>query len=656
MEAVKNDTTNEKNIRNKSKGRRFKEKEPNKIMKFLPNNLLFIFGIILLLYKSFFISNSLELEFSKDVILYTILASMLIMCPIINKKNKFAYIYFTVTYIIVNVIVYADFLYYNYSKNFLSMYQIENFRYAKEIGEGLVSIVNIDDILIFITDNLLIILLSLLLYKNFKKTVYKNSILKAVLISIIILSNIFVVKEKVNNIYEDKIYNKSLIVQNSSIYYYHYEDAKDYLISLFVKEDVDNEKLKSIYEENINEKILETDYTGIAKDNNVIILQLESLNEYIIGKKVNGKEITPNLNKFFGENIYCSEMYNQGLGTTADSEFEMENSMYPLENGYVFQKYYNNKWLDIYTTLRENEYYTSFMHPNNSSFWNRGEVYKKGYKIDEYNDINSFPNIENAGEFYSDEGFFEQAVDKINSYEGKFCTTLVSITTHIPFELTGISDLENKLTLNHNDVTEYENEYFKNYLISCNFVDYAFRKFLNKLEDTGLMENTILVVYGDHGSGLNTIEDITKLYNDNNLEFTEFEYHTIDTHIPFGIKVPGITESKKINEAVSKIDIKPTILDLLGIKDEFSIGSSIFTGKDYSFIKGLGYVTSKNYCINDKYYDKITLQEIDENEDIKKMQHKMEREIYLSDTIIKNDLIRNKSNCQEGCSNWAISR
>ena len=45
-------------------------------------------------------------------------------------------------------------------------------------------------------------------------------------------------------------------------------------------------------------------------------------------------------------------MYNQGLGTTADSEFEMENSMYPLENGYVFQKYYDNTWSDIYTTLR----------------------------------------------------------------------------------------------------------------------------------------------------------------------------------------------------------------------------------------------------------------------------------------------------------------
>ena len=97
-------------------------------------------------------------------------------------------------------------------------------------------------------------------------------------------------------------------------------------------------------------------------------------------------------------------MYNQGLGSTADSEFEMENSMYPLENGYVFQKYYGNTWYDIYSTLKNAGYYTSFMHPNTSTFWNREAVYNEGYNIDEYDDITMFPDIERAGEFYSDEG------------------------------------------------------------------------------------------------------------------------------------------------------------------------------------------------------------------------------------------------------------
>lgn len=516
-------------------------------------------------------------------------------------------------------------------------------KYAKEIGNGLLCLVNFKNILLFWFDNILIVALSILVYKKTKKTTYQNKILKTILIAIILLLNIFVIKQKINNIYISKGYNKSLIVQDTSIYYYHYEDAKDYFSSMFIKEKVDEEKLKNAYEVNLNEKTKTTQYTGIAKNKNVIIVQLESLNEYIIGKKVNGKEITPNLNKFFYDNIYCSDMYNQGLGTTADSEFEMENSMYPLENGYVFQKYYDNTWLDIYTTLRERGYYTSFMHPNTSTFWNREEVYNAGYHIDEYNDINRFKNIESAGEFYSDEGFFEETVNIMNSYEGNFCSTLVSVTTHIPFYLTGVSNLEDKLTIMQEDVMEYKDEFYRNYLISCNFVDYAFGKFIKNLEETGLMEKSVLVVYGDHRAGLTSVEEIKKLYQENGVEYTEFEETFKDVHIPFGIKIPEMEKSEDIKRAVSKIDIKPTILDLLGVEDNFSLGTSVFSEKNYSFIKGLGYITSKNYCINGRYYDRSNFTEIEANEELQKLLQKMESEIYLSDTIIKNDLIKSKN-------------
>jgi phosphoglycerol transferase MdoB-like AlkP superfamily enzyme len=513
-------------------------------------------------------------------------------------------------------------------------------KYAKEIGSGLVCIINIKNTLLFWIDNIVIALLSILTYKKTKKTVYSNMVLKIALILIIVLLNVYIITNKINDIYTSKGYNKSLIVQDASIYYYHFEDAKEYIFSKFINEKIDEEKLKNAYEENINEKESTTEYTGVAQDCNVIILQLESLNEYIIGKTVNGKEITPNLNKFFSDNIYCKDMYNQGLGTTADSEFEMENSMYPLENGYVFQKYYANNWLDIYTTLRNNGYHTSFMHPNTSKFWNREEVYNTGYNIDEYYDIDSFTNIESAGEFYSDEGFFEEAVNIMNSYDKTFCTTLVSVTTHIPFYLTGVSNLEEKLTITTNDLIGYESETYKNYLISCNFVDYAFGKFLENLEETGLIENSILVVYGDHGAGLTNIYEIKKLYKENNIEYTEFENITKDVHIPFGIKIPGVDISNTIERSVSKIDIKPTILDLLGIENNFSIGSSIFSQKDYSFIKGLGYITSSNYSINNKYYNRQTSSETAENDELKKLLKKMEKEIYLSDTIIKNNLLK----------------
>ena len=637
---VKNKEKNNKNIN-------IENKKTDKFMKglkeFIRNNILFLIGTFLLVYKGLLLNYSIELEIGKDVILYTIVVAFLLVCPMINNRNKFSYIYFNIMYCIVTLIIFADFIYYSYSTNFLSFYQLVNLQYSKEIASGFQSIINTRSIIVFWIDNILVIALSILAYKKFGSTYYKNRIIKTILIIVIIILNIILVTTKINEIYKDKGYNKSLIVQEASIYYYHFEDAKDYFSSLLKKEEIDESRLQEIYNKYIFEDSSVTEYTGIAKDNNVIILQLESLNEYVIGKKVNGKEITPNLNKFFSENIYCSDMYNQGLGTTADSEFEMENSMYPLENGYVFQKYYNNTWQDIYTTLREEGgYYTSFMHPNTSTFWNREEVYNVGYKIDEYHDISSFSNIESAGEFYSDEGFFKEAVNIMNDYDGKFCTTLVSVTTHIPFYLEGVSDLENKVTLTQEDVKDFEDETFRNYLISCNFVDYAFGEFLNELEETGLSENSILIVYGDHGSGLTCLNDIEELYKENEMIYTEFENSTKDVHIPFGIRIPGVDSNETIKRSVAKIDIKPTILDLLGMDDKFSIGKSIFTDKDYSFLKGLGFVTSKYYCINDIYYDRESLNEIDENEELKTILQQMEDEIYLSDMIIKNDLMSDK--------------
>ncbi len=642
--------------------------------------IIFIVGTLLLVLKSVLLNSSIGLEINIHSIVCAFVASCLLMCPIINKKNKFSYIYLNVVYAIITFIIYANYLYYSYSTNFISFYQISNLQYSKEIGSGLLVLINAKNLLAFWSMNIVVAILSVIIYRKTSKKKLENSLksedvqkkLKSnkdkvnsiikkyelisknkffkminhfvteyysvILIIAIIITNILLVVKDSDLIYESKSYNKSLIVQGTSIYYYHYEDAKDYFSSLFVKEKFDNEKLKEAYQKNIANK-KETKYNGIAKNENVIILQLESLNEYVINKKVNGKEITPNLNKFFNENIYCEDMYNQGLGTTADSEFEMENSMYPLENGYVFQKYYNNTWFDIYTSLKKEGYYTSFMHPNTSTFWNRNEVYNNGYHIDEYDDINKFPDIERAGEFYSDEGFLDEAVNIMSSYEGNFCTTLVSVTTHIPFYLDGVSNLENKVTLTSEDLSEYEDGTFINYLISCNFIDYAFGKFLKGLESTGLLENSILIVYGDHGSGLSNTEDIARLYKENGAEYTEFRQTTKDIHIPYGMKVSTIKESIKIEKTMSKIDIKPTILDLLGYEDNFSLGESIFSGKDYSFIKGLGYITSQNYQFNGNYYNRNTMQKIEENDELKKLSEKMEREIYLSDAIIKNNLL-----------------
>ena len=272
------------------------------------------------------------------------------------------------------------------------------------------------------------------------------------------------------------------------------------------------------------------------------------------------------------------------------------------------------------------------MHPNVNTFWNRYVVYDSGYKINEYNDITKFNNNgEMAGEFFSDEQFFSQAVDKMQNYDKPFLCMMSAISTHIPYSLDGISNLDDKISI---DVSEIESDEISRYLLACNFVDYSFGKFMEKLESSGLLENSILIVYGDHGAELQDLQDVKKIYEYNGKDYNENIENLLNVHIPFGMKNPDV-EGQKLENSVSKIDVKPTILNLIGINDKFSLGEDIFSGKNYAFLKGIGYIRKDNYYINGKYFKREDNTGIEPDDNLIKLMIKMKDEMFLSDTIIK---------------------
>lgn len=187
-------------------------KKDSKIIYILKNNFIFILGSILFVYKGLLLNYLIELSFEPTIIGYLISASMLIMSPTINHKNKSGYLYMNIVYFLVTILIYANFLYYSYSTNFLSFYQIGNLQYGKEIGDGLILLINIKNIAIFFIDNVVVAILSIFAHKRLRRTYYKNWILKSIVIIGLIILNIFLVKKYINNIYESKGYNKSLIV------------------------------------------------------------------------------------------------------------------------------------------------------------------------------------------------------------------------------------------------------------------------------------------------------------------------------------------------------------------------------------------------------------------------------------------------------------
>ena len=436
-------------------------------------------------------------------------------------------------------------------------------------------------------------------------------------------------------------------IRESSIYGYHIYDLESTLNiknqAKYQKYDdmiKDYKKLKEEYEEKYGRE--NYDFKGIARDRNIIIIQLESLQEFVIHKEINGKQITPNLNKFLSENIEISNMHMQSYSTTADSEHSAITSIYPMENGMSFSRYYTNTYDDIFKLYNNAGYETSYMHGNDAYFWNRGNVYSRmSVKNIELKD--SFQETEYINGFLSDETVYNQAIEKLEYLKEPFLSFIVAASSHTPYELEGLQD-RNKVTI---DVGKYKGTYFGNYLEAVNYADYALGFFIDKLKEVGLYDDTMILVFGDH-NGLN-------MYNDEMVEFlkatdpnlNDIEIRLNYTKVAAGLKIPGI-KNLKIEKPTSKLDIKPTLTYLSGLEDGFSLGTNMFTSKEFVSLNN-GRIIGNSYYYDENWYEIKTGDKVDmkflesSNPEIKetldRYYREMQTELDISNSVSINNLL-----------------
>ncbi|MCY9401820.1 LTA synthase family protein, partial [Bacillus haynesii] len=165
---------------------------------------------------------------------------------------------------------------------------------------------------------------------------------------------------------------------------------------------------------------------GIAKGRNVILVSLESTQSFVVNQKLNGKEITPYLNDLIKKSYNFENFYHQtGQGKTADSEFIVDNSLYPLGRGAVFFTNAGNEYAAMPEIMKNHGYYSSIFHANNKSFWNRDIMYET-LKYDKFYDIKSYDvNEENSvGWGLKDKEFFEQTSELMKEMPQPFYTRL----------------------------------------------------------------------------------------------------------------------------------------------------------------------------------------------------------------------------------------
>ncbi|MBW3537919.1 LTA synthase family protein [Candidatus Parcubacteria bacterium] len=314
---------------------------------------------------------------------------------------------------------------------------------------------------------------------------------------------------------------------------------------------------------------------GLLAGKNIMYVQLESFQQWLVGKKVNGQEVAPNLNKFAAGSLQFTNFHYQiGPGTSSDAEFTALNSLFHLGDGATLFEYPNNRYRALPERLRERGYQTVALHGDSRNFWNRGNAYPSlGYE--RYDTVEDYQQgADQVAWGIADPDFFEQSYDKITALKQPFWAHVISLSSHGPFHLPG--ELQ-RLDLEGLELSTLQ----KDYLQSVNYADRAFGEFMERFEASSLAANTAVAVTGDHEAFIAVQTDATYArflgYEDgfNDLTFLQSK------SVPFMIKVPDNSLTGTIADPASHLDVYPTIANLAGLPPSRSwLGSDLLNNPE----------------------------------------------------------------------------
>ncbi|NYF25274.1 LTA synthase family protein [Sporosarcina sp. JAI121] len=300
---------------------------------------------------------------------------------------------------------------------------------------------------------------------------------------------------------------------------------------------------------------------GIAKDRHVFVIQVESLQGFVIDKQVNGQEITPNLNALLKDSAYFDNVYQQiGAGNTSDAEWLMHTSIYPEGMDPTVNVINGDPVPSLLHTLQDHGYGTATYHADDVTYWSRNKLYAAlGFDY-VYTDV-EIPAEQEIGFGPADEVLFDFVSQQLPSQlkmNAKMYSNIITLTSHTPFEMP--ENLQN-LTLSES----YDNTYIGNYLQSIRYTDEQIGNFIATLKEKNLYDNSLILIYGDHSG----IHGAPVTENDESilLELLGHPYNLQDRFvIPVIFNGGGLFKGETINHLGGQVDLMPTLLNLLGIE------------------------------------------------------------------------------------------
>lgn len=338
--------------------------------------------------------------------------------------------------------------------------------------------------------------------------------------------------------------------------------------------------------------------SGATKGKNLIIIQMESFQKFLIGLNIDGKEITPNLNKLAKESLYFPNFYqNVGQGNTSDAEFVVNTSFYIPPRGAATQHYADRVLPSLPRLLQGEGYDTATFHTNVVEFWNRGELYK-ALGFNRYYDKAFFGDEDKLFFGASDDALYSKTaaeLKKMNEADKPFYSHVISMSAHHPFT---IPEDKYRMTLPE----RYEGTFVGDYIRSQNYADDALGKFIEQLKKDGVWDNSLIVLYGDHlGLPIYSLDNKDKELMH---EIYGRDYNSGDMiNIPLMIHGEGLQPEVK-EQVGGQIDLMPTVANLLGVSmdNQLHFGQDLLNNTDNNLLPERYYLPSGTFINNTTLY------------------------------------------------------
>ena len=658
-------------------------KDEKVISSYFKNNRLFIVYIVVCVLNStllrIFTMPTMEnyLSFKPiiaDLAVVTIIGSFSYLF-----KGKKRYIYLLVWAVIFTAICTINSAYYTFYTSFASVSMLSLTQYIGEVGDAVVeNVLQIKD-LVYILPLIFFIYYYHRLAKKDKYKIYSKTTrmkkLKNTIITGAVILFLFIISLSSLEISRFvKQWNREYIVMRFGIYMYQGNDIiasiQPKISAMFGYDDAKKE-FNEYYKDRKDEQDYSNEYTNIFEGRNVIVIHAESMQDIALNRTFNGEEVTPNLNRLIDEGLFFTNFYSQvSVGTSSDTELTFNTSLMPTQNGTAFVSYFDRTYIATPSLMKEKGYYTFSMHANNADFWNRRAMheslgYDKFYSKETY-DVDK-ENVIGLG--LSDKEFFAESVEKIKKISEeheKYYGLLITLTNHTPFSDTdkyGEFAVTMKTTITNEDGTteEIEAPYLEgtklgNYFKSVHYADAALGEFFQAMDEAGLLDNTVVILYGDHDARLprsdynlmnnyDPITDSVKSKDDETYEeYDSFDYE-LDRKVPLLIWTKDGKVKGKVDYTMGMYDVMPTIGNMLGFYNKYALGHDIFETKENNIVvfPNGNWITDKMYYNSQKGEYKLLKDEIIDEDYISKNNEYAEKLLDVSNKAIVFDLFNPNS-------------